>query len=507
VARFPAHTILLLTLTGAAACSNPVLSPKDTITTVIGAPVQSLNPLYSTDANSQHLNELSHASLVRTSARLVPEPYLAESFKLLGDKTIHFKLKKACRFPDGKEITADDVERSLNIFLDPENKATVAETFKKIKKFEKLNSHEFRFTTEKPEPALLSDLSLLKILPEGAIKKGENASVVAGSGPFRVVSFAPNQISFERNPVSCLPEPGVQKIKVKVVRDDISRFLKLKNGELDIVLGDMNYRKVEMIQKDPTLPLEVKIEDGIGYNYLGVNMINPKLRDPRVREALALSFDIPTIIRYKSRGMAKPSRNLLADQNYYSNLSIPIRVRDLAKARELLDAAGYNNGSNGKPTLKVTLTTNTNMISVENARVLAAQAKEAGIDLQHRAYEWGIFYADVKAGNTELYLLRWVGVTDPGIYFDTMHSGEIGRNNRTRYSNPEMDKWIELGQSVLDPTKRKLAFDKVQEIAHRDQPFIGLWHVKNTAVFRKGLKNVNIHPTGSWQSLLEMRKE
>ncbi|MGZ3696043.1 MAG: hypothetical protein ACXWQO_18455, partial [Bdellovibrionota bacterium] len=55
-------------------CANPNRSPPDTITTILSAPVQSLNPLYAGDANSQHINELAHASLVNISDQLIPEP-------------------------------------------------------------------------------------------------------------------------------------------------------------------------------------------------------------------------------------------------------------------------------------------------------------------------------------------------------------------------------------------------------------------------------------------------
>lgn len=507
MSRFVPSSAIILALACGSACTNANLSPSDTLTTTIGAPVQSLNPLYATDANSQHLNELAHAALVRVSERLLPEPYLAETVRPVGNTAIEIQLRRGCRFENGEEVTADDVARSLAIYSDPENKSSFAETFKPIKRFEKLGRYKFRLITEKAEPALLSDLAVLKILPEGAIRRGETSFVVPGAGPYKVTSFTPNQVVFERNPQSCLPLPKLAKIKVKVVRDDLSRFLKLKNGEIDLVMNEMNFRKVEMVLNDPSLPLDAVVDDGISYSYLGVNMVHPRLRDARVREALALSFDIPSLIQYKSRGMAVPARNLLADRNFYSNLSVPVRTRNLEKAKRLLDEAGYSNGSNGKPVLKVTLTTTTNLISIENARVLKAQANEAGIELDHKAYEWGIFYNDVKTGNTELYLLRWVGVTDPGIYFEVFHSGEIGRNNRTRYKNPEMDRWIEAGQSVLDPQKRKAAYDKVQEIAFRDLPFIGLWHVKNAAVFRKELTGVKLHPTGSWLTLTEISKK
>lgn len=41
-------------------------------------------------------------------------PALAESFKIVDDKTIDFVIRKGVKFHDGKELTADDVEYTLN---------------------------------------------------------------------------------------------------------------------------------------------------------------------------------------------------------------------------------------------------------------------------------------------------------------------------------------------------------------------------------------------------------
>jgi peptide/nickel transport system substrate-binding protein len=490
-----------------ASCSNPSTSPRDTVTTAISAPVQSLNPLYTTDAASQHLNELLHASLVSISDQLVPEPYLAEEFHYVSPTSVEFRLKAGCRFADGSELKSRDVERSLRFMQDEKNGSAFSTTFQRVTKFETIDERRFRLHTARPDPSLLTDLVLLKILDFSAIPAEEKPSHIPGLGPYRLKSLSPSLIALERSGQPCLPTPPAAKIRVKTVRDDLSRFLKLRTGELDIVMNEMNFRKVEAIEKDKSLPMRVLSQPGISYNYLGVNLSSGKLRDSRVREAIALSFDIPALIRYKSRSMAIPARNLLADQNYFANLNVPVVKRDLGRARKLLDEAGFGNGSNGKPPLRLTLKTTTSLISIENARVLAAQAKEAGIELEHQAYEWGIFYNDVKSGNAELYLLRWVGVTDPRVYFEVFHSGEIGRNNRTRYQNAALDKLLEAGEAELDRAKRKDIYARVQEIAARDLPFIGLWYVNNVAVYRKELRNVRLHPTGSWTVFLEMSKE
>jgi len=488
-------------------CTNSSLTPKDTLVVELESPTQTLNPLYTMDTNSQHINELAHSSLVVVNDKLIPEPYLAEEFRQEGDTTVSFKLRKGCKFENGREITAADVEKSLAFFLDKRNESPFAKNFESIKSIEVTGSHSFRVHTHKPVPALLTELVTLKVLQLDGIEPGGKPTSLPGAGPYRLLSLGPAEIHLERTGQPCLPLPPMPKITVKVVRDDISRFLKLKRGELDIVLNDMNYRKVDMVMKDPTLPMSAISVAGVNYAYMGLNLASERLRDPRVRRALALSFDIPTLIRYKSRGMAKPARGMLADMNWYANLHIPVVERNLEEARRLLDEAGYSNGSNGKPPLKLTLKTSAGLSTVENARVLTAQAREAGIIIDHKAFDWGVYFADVKSGNTELYTLSWTGISDPGLYRELFHSSQIGKNNRTRYNNPAFDKEVDLGEATLDTAKRRAIYNKVQEIAAEDLPFISLWHPMNTAVFRKEVKGVTVHPLGTWRVLLTMRKE
>jgi peptide/nickel transport system substrate-binding protein len=492
----------------AGSCSNPNLSPPDTITTVVDGPLATLNPLYTTDAAAQHVNELLHATLVASDANLLPVPYLAEEFHYEGEKAVVFRLRKGCRFENGRAITSDDIQRSLDFYRDPANASPFAESsLKNISRFDRIDELSFRLVTDKVSPSLVSDLELLKVLQLDGIRPGDRLASLPGAGPYRLARLNSSSALLERSGQPCLPLPPMPKIAVKVVRDELSAAMKLKNGEVDIVINELNYRKVQAIDGNPSWNLNVLSADGVSYSYLGLNLASPRLRDKRVREALALSLDIPALIQYKSRGMAVPARNLLADLNFYSNRSVPLVKRDLSRSRELLGEAGYFDGKNGKPPLHLVLKTNSGIVNSENARVLVAQAKEAGIELEHQAFDWGIFYDDVKKGNTEVYEMRWVGAVDPRIYYENFHSGAAGRNNRTHYENPEMDKLLDQEENTLDPVKRKAFVDKVQELVARDLPYISLWHAKNVAVFRKNLQNVSLHPKGSWRVLLSMKKE
>jgi len=220
--------------------------------------------------------------------------------------------------------------------------------------------------------------------------------------------------------------------------------------------------------------------------------------------ALALSLNIPEIIQYKLHGFAEPAISLLAKKNWYAHKSLePIKL-NLKKAKALLNKAGYYDGKNNKPVLTLGLKTTTYRPAVENARVIVSQAKKAGIIIKHRAFEWGTFYSDVKAKNTQLYILRWVGVTDPGHFYNIFHS--LGYSNRTSYKNSQMDKILEQAQSTLDPNKRKVKFLEAQELAAQDLPYISLWHNKNIAVFRNNITSVTLEPNGGWRTLLKVKK-
>jgi peptide/nickel transport system substrate-binding protein len=499
---------ILLALVLLAGCTNHSLAPADTLVVELEGPTNTINPLYTMDTNSQHVNELAHAPLVVVGDHLTPEPYLAESFSYESNTSIRFTLKRNCRFETGRPIDTAAVQKAIAFYQDPKNESSFAKTnFERIQKVEKIDDFSFRIVTDKVTPSLLTDLELLKIIDVDAIPPGTRPATVPGAGPYKVTTFTPTEISLERSGQPCLPAPKMAKLRVKAVRDDLSRFLKLKRGELDLVLNDMNYRKVELIQKDPSLPMSAVDTDSATYAYMGVNQASPKLRDPRVRMALAKSFDLEELIKYKSRGYAKTSRGMMADMNFYANLSVPKVAHDVEGARKLLDEAGWSNGTNGKPVLHLTLKTSAGPIQAENARVLAAQALASGIVIEHKPFDWGIFFADVKSGNTELYTLSWTGITDPHLYWELFFSGNIGKNNRTRYNNPEMDKLIVEGDSQMDPAKRKPSYLKIQEIAAQDLPFISLWHPKNVAVYRKVVHGVRVHPLGTWRVIFDMSKD
>lgn len=503
--RYLRAYIGLFSLCLIAGCSERHKTPDDAIVTVITSPIANLDPLLGTDAGSQRINQLAHAALTRQSANLVPVPQLAESIRSVGDKILEIRLRSGCKFQNGREIRVEDVENSIRLYTDPQYKSVFQQSFKRITRFEKLDASRFRLHMAEPAPSLVYDLSVLKILPLEEYDPQRFRTLPIGAGSYRVVENTPQGVKLERFDNPCLPLPAMPRIQAKVVRDDLSRFLKLRNGEVDIILNDMDYRKFQLILAGKVPGLRAEASDGTAYSYIGLNFANPHLRKRNVRRAIALALDIPEIIRYKLLDMATPTSTVIAPSSYFYEPIPPVK-RDLAEAKRLLDLEGYGNGENGKPPLRLTLKTTTFRAIMENGRAIAEQLREAGILVEHKAFEWGTFYGDVKARNTEMFLLRWVGVAAPDLLEEIFHTRRLKENNRTNFSDPRVDELLDRARVLVDPEKRREAYRSVQRILAEELPYISLWHNRNVVAFRDNIEGVTMVPTGDWDVLLKMRK-
>ena len=176
------------------------------LTIGIGAPVTSMDPhFFNASFNSAIASHIFDRLTERTAdARLIPG--LAESWRLVSDTVWEFKLRAGVTWHDGKPFTADDVaftiERAPNV---PNAPGGFGIYLRAIQRVEILDPLTLRLHTERPHPAMPSDLSFIAIIARhaatGAATEDFNAGRAAiGTGPYRFVSFrAGDRIELVRN--------------------------------------------------------------------------------------------------------------------------------------------------------------------------------------------------------------------------------------------------------------------------------------------------------------------
>jgi peptide/nickel transport system substrate-binding protein len=177
----------------------------------------------------------------------------------------------------------------------------------------------------------------------------------------------------------------------------------------------------------------------------------------------------------------------------------------LAKARQLLDAAGHPDpdGDGPRPRFSLTYKTTTNELAKEQANVFQEQLKKAGIELEIRSFEWATFYDDIKAGRFQIFSLQWTELLDPDVYrlrFGSAFLPPVGLN-RVRYVNPVVDQLLSEGTRTTSLEERRQIYGRIQEILSEDLPYVSLWHKSNFAIMRKRVRGFTLTPSADFYVL------
>ncbi|OGQ34347.1 MAG: hypothetical protein A3F16_01185 [Deltaproteobacteria bacterium RIFCSPHIGHO2_12_FULL_43_9] len=488
-------------------CAKLSKTPKNTLVVPIEAMPTTLDPRFATDAYSQWLTSLIFDSLVRVNKNLEPEGEAASSIQMLDEKTYLFSLHPDLVFHNGKRVTAEDVVWSYSNYVDPQVASPFAAAFKKIRTINALDKDTIKITLDQPFAPFLVDLSLLKILPKeaGSPPNPSFSKAPIGTGPFKTVLLSQSSAELERVDKS---GDRIERVNFILVQDANTRFLKLKQREVDLLQNTLDLHLIPEVKKDDNLVFVS--EPGITYQYLIFNFRDPILKNIKVRHAIAHAINREMIIRFLLSNAATEATSLLSPQNKYFRSGLRHYSYDLVKAKKLLDEAGLKDpdGDGPLPRFKLEYKTSNSNDATDLAQAIRDQLHSVGIEINVRTYEWGTFYQDLKTGNFQIASGRLVGITDPDIYFDIFSSSRFAPEGRNRgyYSNKELDDLLERGRVTTLFEKRRPIYDKVQEIVANEVPYLSLWYLNNVAAYRKGISGYEMYPNGSYRFLINIHK-
>ena len=484
-----------------AGCGHePAERPPGTIQVDIEVSPTATDPRFATDATSSRINELIFDSLVKTDRNGQFVGHLADSIERPSAMEIVFHLKHGVRFSDGRELTARDVVFSYDSILAPQSMSPKRASLEQLKSIDAPDDYTVVMTTARPyAPAL--EMATEGIVPAGTpLPSKANAAAPIGSGPFRMTEYVRDEaMQLERNPYYRRPPGAALAIYLKVVPDPTVRALELAEGVCDFSGNNIEYDVLPWLASHQSL--KISKTPGTTYRYLSFNFRDPRLRDVRVRRAIAYAIDRNTIVNTILRGTGRIATGMLSPENWAYESNVPAYSYDPQKARQLLDGAGYPAGNNGMRGLRFEYKT-----TPEGARmgeVFQAMLQRVGVELTIRSLEFAAYYADIQAGSFDLTSLQWVGINDPNSYymvFDSSKTPPHGQN-RGYYSNPAMDRLLEAGMTTVDPEARKKIYGQVQRLAAQELPYVSLWWVDNVAVMNRRLVGFDAYPNGSFRSL------
>ncbi|MFO1330179.1 MAG: ABC transporter substrate-binding protein [Rubrivivax sp.] len=421
------------------------------------------------------------ASPLRMDAQWKPQPYLAERWELSSDnRSVTLQLRKDALFHDGRPITAEDVKFSLEAIRDhhpftsmygPLNAVTVPDR------------HTAVVRLSEPHPALLLAMStsLTPIIPAHVFAGGDlkthprNASPV-GSGPFKLVEFKPGEHlvleRFDRFFQKDLPR--LDRLIFKEYKDPGSLLLAFESGEVDAV-QQLTGLELPRAHKVAGAQVIDKAAPAVGpLIWLAFNLKSPKLADKRVRQALSFAIDREFVVKGLSGGTVQRSTGPIATGSPFYSAEVERYDFNLAKAAQLLDAAGLKPGADGnrlalavdcppgfaaltaiQEYLKPALAKVGIAVTVRNspdfptwARRVAGQQFEATLD---GVWNWG----DPVIGVHRTWLSSNIR---PGVIW----------SNTQSYANPRVDELLAAAAREMNPVRRKAQYKEFQKIVVDD---------------------------------------
>jgi peptide/nickel transport system substrate-binding protein len=464
-----------------------------------------LDPRYVTDANSARISSLIYSSLLRLDekSRLVRD--LADKWTIIDTQTYDFRIRGGVTFHDGRALTARDVKHTYDSIMDHRNRSPKRGPLRVLKSVEQLGTQDIRFHLSEPYAPFLEHCTI-GIVPVDSGIPGDNGTRQAppGSGPFALAGInLGEKVYLKANSSYWEGKPRLAGLSFQTVPDAIVRVLEFKKGTIQLLQNDIEPDTLPWVEKNTDAIVETNT--GTTFQYIGINLTHPILKHRDVRQALAHSIDRDGIIRHILKDQATAANGLLSVLNWAHDASVPYWPFDPAKARRLLDEAGYPDpdGEGPRPRFKLSFKTTNIDLRRRIAETLKEQLSRVGVELEVRSYEWGTFYSDIKKGNFHLYSLAWVGIADPDVYYNIFHSSSVPPNgdNRGGYRNPRVDHLLEQGRRESDPSRRKALYHRVQQIVHKDLPYIPLWWVKNVVVRKPEVVGFTPYPDGDLFSL------
>jgi len=499
------QTLILVALAACMALCGCARQKPDAQTAVmlIESSPLNLDPRIGTDAQSERIGELIFEGLVRRDQNFELKPRLAESWEIPDPLTYIFHLRHDVRFHDGRAMTSADVKWTLDSLLSGKIRSAKTSAYRYVDRVEAPDNFTVVIRLKEPYAALLWNLSdgAMGVVPNGSGE--ELARWPIGTGPFRFVSEAPDrEVVIARNEQYWDKRAGVARVLFKVVPDATTRALELRKGSADAEINALPGDMVPALARQPLLIVERA--PGTSYQYLAMNLRDPILKNVLVRQALAYAVDREPLIHYLWHDMARPANSVLPPQHWAYDANAKSYPHDVAKARQLLDEAGYRAGADGVR-FHLVMKTSTDETTRLLCAVLQQQLREVGIALDIRSYEFATFYADILRGAFQLYSLRWVGGSnqDPDVFENVFDTASFApkRANRGYYSNPEVDRLIAAGRHSVDERERTAAYVEIQQILNRDLPYVHLWWADNVLVHTRRLENVQLTPAGNYDFL------
>lgn len=433
-----------------------------------------------------------------------PVNRLAETIELAADgKSISFKLKEGIQFHKGfGELTAEDVKYSFDratgkVKLYPDavegdvsyyggdfgsyKEVQVTGKYTGVILFEKPFAPMMRLTLPYATSGLIVSKKAMESLGKDKWLKGP-----VGTGPYEIVSYTPNkELIMKRfdqyggaagQDAKSFPwdEIRVSLVNASSAPTGAALTAGVESGDFDFTYNSTPL-DVLRLQNNPSVKTYIQ-QQPLSYNFLQLNVLHPKLKDPKVRQAIRYLVDVPALIQAQDLDPQTRLNAIITPQmgvGYWPEA--PRYERDVAKAKALLQEAGV-------PALELDLATPSGgqATAATVMQVIQANLAEGGIKVNVLLTPPDSYIKDKEVA--QLSWSNYGGAPDPFYQFEWFTCDQFGLWNWAFACNADYDRLEGEIAAERDEAKRTEIAIKMQKLMDESLGYIWVNHQVACAV-------------------------
>ena len=440
-------------------------------------------------------------------------------------KTFSFEIKPGLKFASGNPLTAEDVAFSLQraVLLDKTpafiltqfglNKANVRDMVKATGPLtltletDKAYATTFVLNCLTANVASVVDKKLL-------LSKEQNADMgyawlktnYAGSGPLKLREWRANEIlTLERNDQYHGDKSRLARVIFRHVKESATQRLLLEKGDIDIA-RNLSPQDLAALAANPAIKTTSTVNGTLFY--ISMNMKNPNLAKPEVREAIKYLVDYAAIGDTLMKNIGVVHQNFLPVGLLGASTVNPYKL-DVDKAKSLLAKAGLPNG------FKVTMDVRTVQPVQGIAEAVQQTAKRAGIEIEILPGDGKQILTKYRARTHDMYIGQWgADYWDPHTNADTFARNPDNADDakskpltwRNAWAIPELTKKADAAVLERDPAKRRALYEALQAEFRKTSPFVMLFQQTEVAAYRSNVDGLKLGPTSDSTYLFSVSK-
>ncbi len=480
---------------------------------------KTFDPLKVEDDSSVAIRYLTGGTLVRMNRQTqVLEPELAQSWKVSKDgRQITFKLRGGVSFSDGTPFSAEDVAYTVQRLMDPALHSPTGDAFRSgpgKTESKIISPTQISITFPAPVAGLDRQFDQVAIMSAHSPKKE-----MAVLGPFMLADYkAGATVLLKRNPNYWKTDaqgrklPYLDSITLQIQPNRDVELLNFKRGDLDLI----NSLDSEYFDKLAATSPQVVHDAGpsLDSEQMWFNEVAKAplpgykkdwFRSATFRRAVSEAINRSDLARVVFRGHAQPAVGPVSTANkFWFNARLKPAVYSPDAALRALQSEGFQfaNGTlkdkGGNAVVFSIITNSGNKYRERMATMIQEDLQKIGIQANVVTLDFpSLIERMTQTFDYEAILLGLTNVgLDPNEQMNVWLSSSENHQWNPQEKAPEtaweaeIDQLMRAQAASAVPKKRKEAFDRVQEIAVEQQPFIYL-------VNRNALSAISPHVQGA----------